>query len=99
MDWSTAMLKTSHICDWRAPYDDSDPLVIVISHLNSADSDLLLLDEDPELWEAFYATFRDDREINPAGCLSDYIYEVACLELDATPVMRSSAHWLRVTIG
>jgi hypothetical protein len=33
-----------------------------------------------------------------AGYLSDYVYEVALLETDITPIMKSPAHLLRVTI-
>jgi hypothetical protein len=97
MDWSTAMLKTSHICDWFEPYEDSNPLIIVITHL-SGDPGLLLFDANPELWKAFYTAFGDDREINTDGCLSDYVYEVACLKTDITPIIRSAAHCLRVTV-
>ncbi|WP_327106996.1 hypothetical protein [Nonomuraea glycinis] len=92
------MLKTSHICDWFEPYDDSDPLVIVITH-RSGDPGHIPFEEDPGLWEAFHTTFGDDREINTDGCLSDYVYEVARLETDITSIMKSPAHWLRVTVG
>ncbi|GII83315.1 hypothetical protein Ssi03_13050 [Sphaerisporangium siamense] len=88
----------SYVCDWFAPYEDGTPVILVITLPEGVA--LKGFDNHPELWKAFYDEYADGWEIDEDGYVSDYIYEVCCLEVDVTPFLaEGSAHPVYVTIG
>ncbi|MER7208516.1 hypothetical protein ABT340_15705 [Streptosporangium sp. NPDC000239] len=93
------MKTVSLICDWFAPFEDSQPVVLVL--VMPEEMELTGLDEHPELWSAFQEAFEKDFGIDEEdGYVSDYIYEVCAMHVDVSPfVYPDTAHFLHFTFN
>jgi hypothetical protein len=87
----------SYICDWFAPYCGDNEVVLVITMPDDAKLDGF--DNFPEIWEAFYEAFKDDREIDEDACVTEYIYEVCAMRSDVSQLILSSATCLHIKLA
>jgi hypothetical protein len=83
------------ICDWFAPHELLDPIVLVVRHQEGQPIDLV---ECPAIREAFIRSFGNDLDLGPEVDTSEWIYDIIAFDGDVSVDLVSWATVLKVDL-